>query len=157
MLKAVSNVLSVPVTVQATVAIDAARLRSAIKRVLLHLQRGPALSLTVDIPVGLHTAAESALTVPAKLRVQEDPGGALSLRLAAEGRRYRGFPSFWGTLTIAISGERSSLVTLHGTYTVPSAPTGDGMDKTFLRRAAHSVLRAFLEDVIQETTRLTLA
>ncbi|HET6895455.1 MAG TPA: hypothetical protein VFH72_08770 [Candidatus Baltobacteraceae bacterium] len=112
------------------------------------------VALTVDLPHELQTPVEVALSTPARVRVQHEAGGDLSLRIAAAGRQYRSFPAFWGVLRVAPSRNNgSATVTLLGTYSIPPHLTA-GVDQTFLRRAAHSALRRFLENVIAQATLL---
>ena len=143
----------IPVIVRAAVRRPADELRRALRTVLAHLAQSHALALTVDLPPELQTPVEIALSVPAQLKVQEEAGGQLSLRISAVGRRYRSFPAFWGVLEVAPSHAGSALVTLRGSYTLPHRGIARNLDPTFLRRAAHSSLRQFLESVIQETAR----
>lgn len=147
------RVENVGVTVRATVSRPVDELRPALKSVLSHLERSRKVALTVDLPAELRTPVEAALSVPARLKMKVDSGGELSLRIAAAGGKYHTFPAFWGALGIAPSANNSSVVTLRGTYTVPVGAVGEHVDKAFLRNAAHSSLRQFLESVIQETVR----
>lgn len=143
----------IPLSVQATVSRPASELRGLLRNVLAHLSRTAHITLSVDLPRELHTPVEAALRVPAHVQVQEDPGGGFAIRVAAAGRQFRSFPAFWGTVTVAPSNGNSAVVTLRGTYTLPQSAAGGDVDKTFLRRAAHSSMRQFLEEVIQETAR----
>jgi hypothetical protein len=111
------------------------------------------VALTVELPLELQTPVEVALSTPARVRVQYEAGGDLSLRIAAAGRQYRSFPAFWGVLRVAPSRNNGSAVSLLGTYSIPPHLTA-GIDQTFLRRAAHSALRRFLENVIAQATIL---
>lgn len=144
---------NIPVTVRAAVKRPADKLRLALQKVLAHLARSHTLSIGVDLPSELQTPVETALGGPARLTVREEATGQFSLRIAASGRRYRSFPSFWGVLQVEPSRGNSAIVTLRGSYTLPLANIARNVDKTFLRRAAHSSLRRFLENVIQETAR----
>lgn len=127
--------------------------RAAVETVLTHLAHSPNVALTVDLPLELQTPVEVALSTPARVRVQHEAGGDLSLRIAAAGRQYRSFPAFWGVLRVAPSRNNGSAVSLLGTYSIPPHLTA-GIDQTFLRRAAHSALRRFLENVIAQATIL---
>lgn len=122
--------------------------------VLAHLAHSPNVALTVDLPHELQTPVEVALSTPARVKVRHEAGGDLLLRIAAAGRQYRSFPAFWGVLRVAPSRDSgSATVTLLGTYSFPPHLTA-GIDPTFLRRAAHSALRRFLEDVIAQAALL---
>lgn len=134
----------------------AAELQRSLKNVLSHFAHARPLALSIDLPPELQTPVEAALAAPVQVRVQEDESGEqFSLRIAAAGRRFRAFPAFWGVLRVAPMGADSATVTLRGTYTVPFGAVARDTDKTFLRRAAHSTLRQFLESVIQEAARST--
>ena len=143
----------IPVTVRAAVRRPADELRAALRDVLTHLAQSRTLALTVDLPPELQTPVEIALSVPAQLKVQDEASGQFSLRIAAAGRQYRSFPAFWGVLEVAPSQKDCAVVTLRGAYTLPERGIARNLDRTFLRRAAHSSVRQFLEIVIQETAR----